>query len=332
MSDEFLLLRHGKSDWSVDCPDISRPLKKRGQRDAERIGAWLWQHECIPTSIISSPATRAQQTAHWCARAMGINPQRISLDGRLYMASPATLLEVLAERLADAPGPASQRPLLVGHNPGMEQLIEQLSDTPPPYPDDGKLLPTASLAWFKLLPQQQLPELQQTELKQLVRARELPRAFPFRGMQGLEWRRKPAFYYQQVATIPYRRADIGMEVLLIRSRADKRWTFCQGPLEPGLFAEESAIQIASEQAGVEGHCHAQPMSQMDIEKWGASCQIQVFPLQVFTEHAQWPEQYRQRRWVPIQHAMTELVQHHWLPALQCLQHQMQQHSRHNHRR
>ncbi|GGY47953.1 hypothetical protein GCM10011297_21020 [Bacterioplanes sanyensis] len=328
MSHEFLLLRHGKSAWPEHCPDISRPLKKRGRRDAERIGAWLWQHECIPTSIIASHAARAQQTAHWCAKAMGISPGRISLDQRLYMATPATLLEVLAERLADTPTAVPQRPLLVGHNPGLEQLIEQLCDTAPPYPADNKLMPTASLAWFKLLPHQQLPELQQTQLKQLVRARELPREFPFRSGQGLEWRPKPAYWYSQVAVVPLRRQPLGSEVLLVRSRGDKKWTLCQGPA--GQFADDSAAALALQQAGVESSRPPTPVSDIDIHKWGGNCHIQVFSLEVSIEHEPWPQQQqqqRQRRWVPLHQAADWVDDDYWIPLLQYLQHQEQQRRR-----
>lgn len=141
MHKELLLLRHGKSDWSVDTDDFHRPLKKRGRQGARRIGTWLAGQGWHPDHVLSSPATRAQGTASRCCKAMGTPACAIHLDERIYLADPGTLLAVLAECPAQA-----ERVLLVGHNPGLEELLELLSDSPPAVPADGKLMATATLA------------------------------------------------------------------------------------------------------------------------------------------------------------------------------------------
>jgi phosphohistidine phosphatase len=141
MSRELLILRHGKSDWRADVDDFNRPLKKRGQRAAHHIGSWLVQQGTIPDLIISSPAARAIATAEICAARMGLDSHAIVQDRRIYEAPCSRLIEVLEE----CPDGA-QRVLLVGHNPGLESLLDYLAIEPPVVPDDGKILPTATLA------------------------------------------------------------------------------------------------------------------------------------------------------------------------------------------
>ena len=141
MTRELLILRHGKSDWCVDVEDFQRPLKDRGKRDARRMGAWLLQQDLVPDHIISSPAERALVTARKLCKAMGMQPGAIHRDRRVYAAGVDELLEVLG----DCPE-AAHRVMLVGHNPGLEELLGYLAGGGVPEPDDGKLLPTATLA------------------------------------------------------------------------------------------------------------------------------------------------------------------------------------------
>jgi phosphohistidine phosphatase len=141
MSRELLILRHGKSDWSTDTDDYNRPLKKRGKRGAQLIAAWLSDQALIPDHIVSSPAARAIDTARRVARGLDMESGDIHTDERIYEASLDELLEVLADCSPDA-----GRVLVVGHNPGLEDLLLHLVPTPPMLPEDGKLLPTAALA------------------------------------------------------------------------------------------------------------------------------------------------------------------------------------------
>lgn len=68
---DLLRLKHGKSDWNVPVDDFLRPLKERGKRGAQRIGAWLGEQSLVPDYILSSPAERACTTAEKCIKAMG---------------------------------------------------------------------------------------------------------------------------------------------------------------------------------------------------------------------------------------------------------------------
>jgi len=141
MSRELLILRHGKSNWNVDTDDFNRPLKKRGKRGAQMIAAWLSDQKLIPDYVVSSPATRANDTANRVVAALDGAIVPIETDQRIYEAS----LEELLGALADCP-PDAARVLIVGHNPGLEELLLYLVPTPPVLPEDGKLMPTAALA------------------------------------------------------------------------------------------------------------------------------------------------------------------------------------------
>ena len=137
----LLILRHGKSDWSTGLEDFHRPLVGRGRKGARKMGAWIRHLDLIPDIVLSSPAARARATTEAACKALGLPPENVIWDERLYEAPGLQVLSVLAE----APKKA-RRVLLVGHNPGLEELIHLLVGDSPDIPADGKLLPTAALA------------------------------------------------------------------------------------------------------------------------------------------------------------------------------------------
>ena len=123
MSYELILLRHAKSDWDNDESDFNRPITDRGKRGAQRIGVWLAQQNLIPDMVISSPAQRAKLTAQKMMKAMGETDRYITYDERVYNASLNELLKVLSAISKD-----TKRVILVGHNPGLEELLYYLCD------------------------------------------------------------------------------------------------------------------------------------------------------------------------------------------------------------
>lgn len=144
MNKELLLLRHGKSDWDTDTSDFNRPLNKRGKINAQQMGKWLNEQQLLPDLIISSPANRALSTAKIVCETMSIPIHTIKTDDLIYEANLADLRLALLQ----IPGTVQQL-LLVGHNPGLEYLLSYLT------PDisiaaDGKLMPTACLAYLQL--------------------------------------------------------------------------------------------------------------------------------------------------------------------------------------
>jgi phosphohistidine phosphatase len=141
---ELLVLRHGKSSWDGSvATDLERPLAGRGKRDAPRIGAWMAEQGLIPDLIISSTARRARQTAERVAKAVGVDPEAIVADERIYYGGVRDLLGVLGECHAEI-----GRVLIVGHNPTLESLVGFLGGASAAAFEAEKLFPTCALAWF----------------------------------------------------------------------------------------------------------------------------------------------------------------------------------------
>ncbi len=141
MNRELMLLRHGKSNREIEGDDFNRPLKKRGVRAARQVGKWLYKEHLIPDLIISSPAERAISTAEIVSEVMGVDGQVIRHEKRLYEADIEDLLNVLIKLPENV-----SRVLMVGHNPGLEELLIFLSAKKITISGNGKLLPTAALA------------------------------------------------------------------------------------------------------------------------------------------------------------------------------------------
>jgi phosphohistidine phosphatase len=139
---ELLVLRHAKAE-SGGSPDDARDLTKRGLSDCDRIAAWLSAQELAPDEAVSSTAVRAFRTAKRVLKNLGMKPGPLRTDERLYLATVPTILGVLA-------GTTGRRVLLVGHNPGLSELVEHLAGEFPASPDGEKAFPTAALAWIQL--------------------------------------------------------------------------------------------------------------------------------------------------------------------------------------
>ena len=315
MTIELLLLRHGKSDWETQCDDFDRPLKDRGKRAAQRIGVWLAQHELQPDYIISSPAERALVSAQKCCKAMGLGVQQIQPDPRVYAADIDMLLTVLAECPEQA-----KRVMLVGHNPTLEGLLSWLSNEDIPMPEDGKLLPTATLARLKINKSWNSLKQGCATLESITRPRELPDKFPFPSPNGNERRDRPAYYYAQSSVIPWRKKNGEVEILVILSSKKKHWVVPKGIWEPGLTARESAAREALEEAGVEGIVSETAIGSYDYPKWGATCTVEVYGMEVtrILPDAEWEEVHRGREWVSLKQAAIKLKQDKLKPMLQHL--------------
>lgn len=112
------LLRHAKSSWDDPVErDFDRPLNGRGRRAAQRMGQYLLHEDVRFDAIIASPALRIKQTIEGVEAGFGarLNPD---FEKRIYMASAANLFAVVQET-ANTVGHL----LLVGHNPGLEDLV-----------------------------------------------------------------------------------------------------------------------------------------------------------------------------------------------------------------
>lgn len=134
----LLLLRHAKSSWKhPELADHDRPLNKRGNRDALRMGKLLEKEDLIPDAILSSTAVRAQETAAAVAKSCGY-AGRITVIKSLYMSGPREYLEIL-RGLQDVLSVV----LVVGHNPGIQEYLEILTK-------QSEAMPTSALALVNL--------------------------------------------------------------------------------------------------------------------------------------------------------------------------------------
>ena len=133
------ILRHAKAERPDAYPnDFERPLTERGHKDAQRLGALIAQLEPPVDYVVSSSAMRAAQTADRVASTVGYK-KPIVWQEAIYLAASTTLLETL-----QTTPEAADHVLIVGHNPGLEELASGLCTGSP----DGNLLTlaTASLA------------------------------------------------------------------------------------------------------------------------------------------------------------------------------------------
>lgn len=132
----LVLMRHGKAQPDEPEGDHARVLTKRGRRQAAAIGSYIGREIGIPDAIISSDATRAEQTAEIAAEAMGYVGD-LTLVPHIYEADVTTLLAVVRSILDDV-----GTVLVVGHNPGFEEVVAALAGID----EDDVRLPTAAYA------------------------------------------------------------------------------------------------------------------------------------------------------------------------------------------
>jgi phosphohistidine phosphatase len=138
------LIRHAKAAALEDyANDAERPLTARGQKDAKHIAEVLTQLKPPVDWIISSPAARTRATAEQVASGLAFAKQNIVYPDAAYLADVDTLLMVLSEAPQDI-----EHIVLVGHNPGMEELVAGLCTGAPPHLN--LQMPTAALAHLQL--------------------------------------------------------------------------------------------------------------------------------------------------------------------------------------
>ena len=117
----LMLLRHAKSDWSAaGMPDHDRPLNRRGQETAPKIGAYMVRHGLVPERVLCSTARRARETWEELAGEFKEHPPTIFED-RLYNAAPDAILNLIRDTKT-----AVKSLLLIGHNPGLQDLAAVL--------------------------------------------------------------------------------------------------------------------------------------------------------------------------------------------------------------
>jgi phosphohistidine phosphatase len=122
---KLYLLRHAKSDWSdPTLADHDRPLNRRGKRARKLVAAHVrgWPVDLV----MCSTARRARATARPVIDALQCP---IRYERAIYAADADDLLEIVCA-LPDH----VINPMLVGHNPSLEELTELLCGSSPPFP------------------------------------------------------------------------------------------------------------------------------------------------------------------------------------------------------
>jgi len=142
------ILRHAKSSWDdAGLADFDRPLNDRGWKAARRVGRELKQRKFHFDLCVASTAARVRETLDGLVEGYGQPDFEIRFEPRIYESSLPTLTDIV-RGLPDS----SHAALLVGHNPGLHQLVLELAE------DDAKGLrdraedkfPTAALAVIEL--------------------------------------------------------------------------------------------------------------------------------------------------------------------------------------
>jgi phosphohistidine phosphatase len=120
----LFLLRHAKSSWKDETlADFERPLNRRGKRAAETMGEYLKSKNVVPELILCSPAVRARETLALVTKAAKWATE-VRYDQRIYEASGLRLAEVMSQIENDR-----KIVMMVGHNPGLEELLFLLTGT-----------------------------------------------------------------------------------------------------------------------------------------------------------------------------------------------------------
>ncbi len=117
------IVRHAKSSWNEPgLSDRERPLNKRGQRDAPRMGKRIADAGIRPSLIVSSPAKRAWTTAQLIAEELSYPVEFLQRENSLYLASLNDILDVIVDQ-----DDGFNSLMVVGHNPGLTNMVNFLS-------------------------------------------------------------------------------------------------------------------------------------------------------------------------------------------------------------
>lgn len=107
----------------------------------------------------------------------------------------------------------------------------------------------------------------------------------------------------QAAAIPIRQGRL----CLVTSRSGKRWVIPKGLIDPGKTAGEIALQEAWEEAGLVGVLRPDPVGSYFYEKYGGTCHVAVFLMDVTEAAEEWPERsFRERVWLGVREALQRI--------------------------
>ena len=134
----LLVMRHAKSSWATQgLADYERPLNRRGERDAVQMAKFLEAAQINIDRVAASTARRADQTAKTLIKTIdSLESAQLESRDDFYLAAPQAYLDYLSEL-----NESVSTVMLIGHNPGLEALVEYLGD-------QWETMPTAAIACF----------------------------------------------------------------------------------------------------------------------------------------------------------------------------------------
>ncbi|NOS91433.1 MAG: histidine phosphatase family protein [Cyclobacteriaceae bacterium] len=125
---KLIIIRHAKSSWDdPSLDDFDRPLNKRGEKDAPRMGKLLHEMKITPDYMISSPAVRTMETCRHITKKLDFPSNKVIVDQRLYHAEKEIILQVVQE-IPDRKNDDEEIALLFGHNPGLTDFVNAISN------------------------------------------------------------------------------------------------------------------------------------------------------------------------------------------------------------
>lgn len=138
MQKELLIMRHAKSSWADESlTDHERPLNERGLSNAPAMADYIRDQGFLPDLILTSSANRAHSTAEIVFKKIQDGSVLMEVIDDFYLAPPSTYIDVLG-KLDDR----FNRPMVIGHNPGLEGLVNALTQ-------DHEFMPTAAIALIR---------------------------------------------------------------------------------------------------------------------------------------------------------------------------------------
>ncbi len=118
--DRLILLRHGKAESeSASGEDFDRRLAPRGERESAAMAAHLADLGLSPDLALVSPAARTRDT--WAAAQGSFPNAKVSYSEGLYHSDSEGV-----RRAAEAAGKSVRTVMVVGHNPGLQELTVRL--------------------------------------------------------------------------------------------------------------------------------------------------------------------------------------------------------------
>ncbi len=153
MTRQLIVLRHGDAENGSGIEDFDRALALRGYAEVELVANWLLRETYVPDLILGSSAERAVATAFHAGRIFELDETEITFDQSLYLATKAILLDLISKLPEEA-----SRVMIVGHNPGLEDLVSSVGGYDS-FANAGGKMSTATVAclefegeWDEIMP------------------------------------------------------------------------------------------------------------------------------------------------------------------------------------